>query len=65
MEKRTPGSNATELTGTEVALERIQRNPFQPRKNFDSEELELLTPASSRMAFCNRWSFVKSASSFS
>jgi len=44
MEKRKPGTNGTaELTGTEVALDRIQQNPFQPRKNFDSDDLASLS----------------------
>ena len=36
-------NSAGEATGTQVALERIEHNPYQPRKAFDSDELAALS----------------------
>lgn len=41
MDKRNPGATA-ELADMEVALDRIQQNPNQPRKNFDEDDLAAL-----------------------
>src|SRR5262249_12935877 len=37
------GSDAMAVAATEVPLEQIQHNPYQPRKTFDAEELAALS----------------------
>ena len=44
-----------------VAIDRIQQNPYQPRKAFDDDELAGLSPASRPTASCSRSSFAPSA----
>src|SRR5262245_55381137 len=39
----TQGENGVALATSEVPVERIQQNPYQPRKSFDPDELACLS----------------------